>query len=488
MSEQHVSPAGTGQEFPGTPAGGERQELFGAELAVRLCEFSPLGICLTDTVGRCLYANAAYLQITGLTQEQARGAGWSRSLLPADRERANTEWLDAVRARRPFQTEVRMQRPDGGTVWVRLHASTEQGEGGSSAILLMVDDITERRAAESVLRRAEDELFAEKERAQVTLDSIGDAVLVTDLAGNVTYMNVEAESLTGWSREEAAGQPLRTVFQIIDGASRAAAPNPALRAIAEDSTVGLAIGCVLLRRDGTEVGIEDSAAPIHDRDGVVTGAVIVFHDVARSRLMAERMAHLARHDHLTGLANTVLLAERLDQVVRLARRHRKQAALLFIDLNGFKEVNDLHGHDLGDQVLKAVARRLEGCVRDSDTVCRRGGDEFVILLAEIECRRDAAQVAEKVLAAISAQHVTKGHAVRVSASIGIGLYPDDGNDFATLMRRADVAMYQAKTGSQDGYCFAAPGRPGHASAEQNGVVRGERDDDVPGHSSLSLGV
>lgn len=448
--------------LPETPAGGEGQELFGAELAVRLCEFSPLGICLSDRAGCCIYANAAYLEITGLAHEQARGSRWSGSLHPEDRERANAEWLDAVRARRPFQTEVRMQRPDGGTVWARLHASTEQGGDESSAILLLVEDITERKAAESVLLRAEEALFAEKERAQVTLDSIGDAVLVTDLAGTVTYLNLEAEALTGWSRDEALGQPLAAVFQIIDGTSRNVAPNPAHRAIAEDRTVELAIGCVLLRRHGTEIGIEDSAAPIHDRDGAVTGAVIVFHDVARSRLMSERMAHLARHDHLTGLANTVLLAERLDQAVRLARRNRKQAALLFIDLNRFKEVNDLHGHDFGDQVLRAIARRLEGCVRESDTVCRRGGDEFVILLAEIEGRRDAAQVAEKVLAAISAQQVINGHAVRVSASIGIGLYPDDGDDAAALMRRADVAMYQVKAGSQDGYCFAGPGRPGHA--------------------------
>jgi diguanylate cyclase (GGDEF)-like protein/PAS domain S-box-containing protein len=464
MSQRHMSPTGTQQQGrPATPAAsGEGQELFGAELAARLCEFSPLGICLSDSVGRCIYANAAYLVITGLTLEKARGARWSGSLHPDDRERANAEWLNAIQARQPFQTEVRMQRPDGGVVWARLHASTAQAGGGSSAILLMVEDITERKAVDTVLRRAEEALFAEKERAQVTLDSIGDAVLVTDLAGAVTYLNLEAENLTGWSREDALGQPLGTVFKIFDGASRNAAPNPAQRAIAEDRTVDLAIGCVLLRRDGTELGIEDSAAPIHDRDGAVTGAVIVFHDVARSRLMSERMAHLAWHDHLTGLANTALLTERLIQAVRLAHRHRKQVALLFIDLDQFKQVNDAHGHSFGDQLLKSVARRLEACVRESDTVCRRGGDEFVILLTEVECRQDAAQVAEKVLAAISAQHVIDGNAVWVSASIGISLCPDDGDDADTLMRRADVAMYRAKAGSQDGFCFAGPSGPGHA--------------------------
>lgn len=462
MSQRRLSLANTERGVQVTPTGGEGRELLGSELAVRLCEFAPLGICLSDRIGRSLYANSAYLAITGLPHEQVHGGRWSMSLHPDDRKRTHTRWLDAIQGRRPFQAEVRVQRPDSTIVWVRLHASTDQGGDDASGILLLVEDITERRVAESVLRRAEEALFAEKERAQVTLDSIGDAVLVTDRAGTVTYLNLEAETLTGWSRDEALGQPLAKVFRIIDGTSRNVAPNPAHRAIAEDRTVELAIGCVLIRRDGVELGIEDSAAPIHDRDGAVTGAVIVFHDVLRSRLMSDRMAHLARHDHLTGLANPVLLKERLDHVARLARRHRKHAAVLFIDLNRFKEVNDVHGHNCGDQVLRAVADRLVGCVRESDTVCRRGGDEFVILLMEIESRRDAAHVAEKVLAAISAEQVVDGHAVRVSASIGISLYPDDSDDVDTVMRRADLAMYQAKAFGQDSYRFAGTRGPGEA--------------------------
>jgi len=454
MLKRQISLTGVKRKLPATLARGLGQELFGGELAARLCELSPLGICLSDSAGRCIYANAAYLGITGLTLEQALGALWSASLHANDRQRVKAEWQESVQANRSFQTDVRMHRPDGGRVWAKLHGSSVPEDCGSGATLLLVEDITERKAAETVLLRSEEALFAERERAQVTLDSIGDAVLVTDLGGNVTYLNREAEKLTGWSRADATGQPLRRIFQIIDGASRKTAKSPAQRAIEEDQTVGLAIGCVLLQRDGTEVGIEDSAAPIHDRDGAVTGAVIVFHDVAKSRLMSEQMAYLAQHDHLTGLANTVLLTDRLNQMVRLARRHRKQAALLFIDLDGFKEFNDEHGHDFGDEVLKLAARRLESCVRESDTVCRRGGDEFVVLLSEIESRRDAAKVARKVLAAIAAEQVIDGHAVRITASIGISLYPDDGDDADSLMPRADSAMYQAKAGTLEGYCFA----------------------------------
>lgn len=432
----------------------DEQQFFGVDLAIRLCELSPLGICLSDRAGRCIYANAAYLEITGLTIEKARGAQWGAALHPDDRERVHAEWLNAIPAWQAFHTEVRVQRADDRLVWARLHVSAVQGYGGSSAALVMVEDITERKATESILREAEEALFVEKERAQVTLDSIGDAVLATDLAGNVTYLNREAEILTGWSRAQALGQPLVRVFPIIDGTSRDTAPNPAQRAIAEDSTVELAMGCVLQRRDGTELGIEDSAAPIHDRDGAVTGAVIIFHDVARSLSVSERLSHEARHDHLTGLANTALLTERIDQVFSLAHRHNTLAALLFIDLDDFKAINDRYGHDYGDQVLKAVARRLGASVRASDTVCRRGGDEFLVLLSEVESAEDAAQVAEKILASISGTGLVDGHALKLRASIGISLFPDHGAGMDELVRRADFAMYQAKAGRKGGHCFA----------------------------------
>lgn len=476
LSRQHHGTRGRQGGQPASPAVGNGQELLGAQLAVRLCELSPQGICLSDRAGRCIYVNAAYLEIAGLTHEQADGARWINSVHPDERGPVRARWLDAVQTAQPFHAEVRMRQPDGRTVWVKLLASTARDETGSSAILLLVENITERKAAESVLRRAEEELFAEKERAQVTLDSIGDAVIVTDLAGSVTYLNLEAESLTGWPRDEALGQPLTRVFQIIDGVSRITAPNPAQRAIAEDHTVGLAIGCVLIGRDGTELGIEDSAAPIHDRDGAVTGAVIVFHDVARSRLMSERMSHLAQHDDLTGLANTALLKERLDQVLSLARRHRKQVAMLFIDLNRFKDINDAHGHDFGDQVLKNIAQRLKACVRESDTVCRRGGDEFIIVLTEIESPEDAAKLSEKVLTAVGTPLVVDGHAVEVGASIGISLYPGDATEVDALMRRADLAMYQAKAVGRDGYVFAGNWRPARPLGAGEAYVRYRTDE------------
>jgi PAS domain S-box-containing protein len=211
--------------------------------------------------------------------------------------------------------------------------------------------VTERKRAERVLRQAEERLFEEKERSRVTLDSIGDAVLATDLAYKVTYVNPMAEQMTGWSKEQALGRSLAEVFNIVDGTTRNLAANPARRAIEQDRTVGLAMDCVLIHRDGTETVIEDSAAPIHNREGKVTGAVIVFHDGSQARDVTEKMAHLAQHDVLTGLPNRVLLKERFSHAIALARRNRNPVGLLFLDLDRFKQVNDSLGHGIGDRVL-----------------------------------------------------------------------------------------------------------------------------------------
>jgi diguanylate cyclase (GGDEF)-like protein/PAS domain S-box-containing protein len=304
--------------------------------------------------------------------------------------------------------------------------------------------VTERKTTERVLRQAEERLFEEKERSRVTLDSIGDAVLATDLAYKVTYLNPMAEEMTGWSREQALGRPLAEVFNIIDGTSRDVGANPARRAIEQDRTVGLAMDCVLIRRDGAETVIEDSAAPIHNREGRVTGAVIVFHDGSQARDVTERMAHLAQHDVLTGLPNRVLLRERFSRAITLARRNRNQVGLLFLDLDRFKRVNDSLGHAIGDRLLQQTAERLVGCVRASDTVCRYGGDEFVVLLTEIKRAQDAAFAAEKLHAAFVAPLAIDGHRLHLGLSIGISIYPDHNDNVDDLLHHADTAMLHAK--------------------------------------------
>jgi diguanylate cyclase (GGDEF)-like protein/PAS domain S-box-containing protein len=302
-------------------------------------------------------------------------------------------------------------------------------------------------------KAVEESLFIEKNRAEITLNSISDAVIGTDMSGNVDYMNVAAEGMTGWPREEARGHPISEVMQIIHGETHDLAPNPIESVLQRDETMALTAGTTLIRRDGSEAAIEDSAAPIHDVNGRIVGAVIVFHDITTAQAMVAKMAHLAQHDSLTNLPNRVLLDDRIAQAIALAKRRSTHLALLFLDLDNFKHINDSLGHATGDKLLQSVAQRLCTCVRNSDTVSRLGGDEFVILVTQDKHAQDAALIANKILAALAVSHVIDEHDLYVTTSIGISTYPADGQDAETLIKNADIAMYHAKEKGRNNYQF-----------------------------------
>ena len=302
----------------------------------------------------------------------------------------------------------------------------------------------------------EEALFVEKERAQVTLNCIGDAVICTDASGNITFLNLVAEKMTSWSRQDAFGRPMAEVFRILDANTREPTPNPMERSVEQNCTVHLPANCILVRRDGTEIPIEDSVAPIHDREGKATGAVIVFRDVSAARAMALEMTHSAQHDFLTGMPNRMLLNDRVSQAIAWAQRHSKKVAVLFLDLDGFKHINDSLGHPTGDKLLQSVAKRLVDCVRGSDTVSRPGGDEFVVLLTEVGQSEDAAITARRMLQTVAEAHCIDQHDLHVTTSIGLSVFPDDGSDAETLIKNADTAMYQAKENGRQSYQFFKP--------------------------------
>jgi diguanylate cyclase (GGDEF)-like protein/PAS domain S-box-containing protein len=289
-----------------------------------------------------------------------------------------------------------------------------------------------------------DTLFIERERAQVTLDSIGDAVASTDFRGHVTYINRAAENLSGFSQEDAVGRPIGEFFRLVHAASRLPIDCPVTESIIEDQKRSAGADCLLLRRDNSLVPVDVSATPIHDRLGGVVGAVLVAHDVTAARELSDRLARLALHDHLTGLPNRTLFADRLDRAIGQAKRAGEMFAVLYIDLDDFKEVNDGLGHQVGDQVLQMAAERLLHCVRDSDTVSRQGGDEFLVLL--INCGdADACNIlGQKIVDRLSAPYPIDGQELRLSATVGIALYPADATEALSLVRAADTAMYRAK--------------------------------------------
>lgn len=424
-----------------------------------MSDASPLGIFLSDAQGDCIYTNAAYHTISGQSLAETLGTNWTTAIHPDDRKLAVKEWHEAVNERKPFLAEVRFVRSDNTMVWTRLNAAAINNNANQKAqgYVQIVEDISDRKAMETILRVSEDALFDQQERAQVTLNSIGDAVLTTNLGGKISYLNRTAETMTGWPLKEALGLSLEEVFTVIDADSRQAPPNPVRRALRANKTVKLPSNCLLVKRDGTEIPIEDSIAPIRNRLGAISGAVIVFHDVSEARAMAKKILHMAQHDVLTGLANRTLLTERLTRALGLAKRKQKKIGLLFIDIDNFKHINDSRGHAVGDRLLQIIARRLESVVRITDTVCRQGGDEFVVLLTEIEHSEDAAHVAEKMIAAFAVPQQIHEQPIAVTLSIGISLYPKDGSDVDALFQRADNAMYRAKVCGRNNYQFYSSG-------------------------------
>jgi diguanylate cyclase (GGDEF)-like protein/PAS domain S-box-containing protein len=368
--------------------------------------------------------------------------------LPDSRGLATFDQLYAALRHMPILTMCDLDDEEDAKEAVRRGAQgwLSKGYFGNYLVPQALRNVIERK-------KVEEGLYLAKERAEITLNSIGDAVISADMDGRVDYLNVAAELITGWSRQEARGRPVSEVLDIIDSATEKAVTNPIDYVLESDRPIGLTSEAVLIGRNGKRVPIEDSAAPIHDREGKLVGAVLVFRDVSATVALTSKIRHQAHHDFLTNLPNRVLLNDRVTQAISLARRNDSYPVLLFLDLDKFKHINDSLGHAIGDLLLQGVSERLLHCVRASDTVSRHGGDEFVILLANERRPDDAILAAEKILIALSTPFLIEGQELHTSTSIGIAAYPLDGLDAATLTKNADTAMYHAKERGRNNYQF-----------------------------------
>ena len=337
----------------------------------------------------------------------------------------------------PGQYETVLNHKDGSAVPVEITAAITVWQG-QSAIIVIVRDIASRKQAEA-------ELFREKERLQVTLESIGDGVITTDVQGRIDYLNPVTEELTGWTNAEAAGRALAEVFRVRDENTHQPLPDPVQRCLNEQSSIRHSENLVLSDRSGRrEFSIELTSSPIRNHAGAVIGAVLVLHDVTTLRDMARQMAHQARHDSLTGLINRGEFEARLEQALLSARGGDIQHALCYLDLDQFKIVNDTCGHIAGDELLKQLTAHMQTRVRSNDALARLGGDEFGILLQNcpIEQARETADMLREVVKKF--RFTWDDKIFEIGASIGVVPITTDSGSIVDVLSAADSACYVAK--------------------------------------------
>jgi diguanylate cyclase (GGDEF)-like protein/PAS domain S-box-containing protein len=421
-------------------------ELWAAEEALRgseakyrgLYESVMEGVYQSTWSGQIRSANPALVQMLGYESAEELYALPSAAEIywnPADRAALAQEIAARGEVR---NAECIMRRRDGTQIVVLENArAVTDASGQITGFEGTFVDITERR-------RAQQQVFEEKERAQVTLQSIGDAVISTDATGSIDYMNPVAEALSGWSMALARGQPISAVLQLVDENTRAAAENPLLRCLREGGAIGVAEHALLMSRSGTEVAIHNSASPIRDRAGDIIGAVSVFRDVTKERRLRRALSYQASHDALTGLINRREFDNQLQDALNSTQRGVDAHVLMYVDLDQFKVVNDTCGHPAGDRLLRDVTALLQARVRTADVIARLGGDEFGVLLQNCDIEQ-AQRIAEAVRASIrDYRFVWNEEAMSIGASIGLVAMSAEVESVATLMSAADIACYAAK--------------------------------------------
>ncbi len=415
------------------------EALRGSEAKYRgLFEAVMEGVYRSTPDGRLVSVNPAFVQIVGFASPEEVYALPSASMLywrPADRAEFTRQVELAGEIR---NAEFALRRRDGAQIIVlESSRAVRDADGRVIAYEGTVADITERK-------RAEQAMFKEKERAEVTLQSIGDAVITTDGEGRIDYMNPVAEQMTGWRLAEVQGNSIESVLKVVDDASREPLENPLLRALASGAQIGPTDQCALVDRAGHEIAIQDSAAPIRDRAGQIVGAVVVFHDVTRERRLRRALAYQATHDALTGLINRREFDNRLHAALLAVRHGEGPNALLYIDLDQFKLVNDTCGHSAGDRLIREITGLIQARVRSRDTIARLGGDEFGVLLADCTLEQ-AGGIADSVRQAVrDHRFLWGGSSMSVGASIGVVEITAETESAAALMSAADVACYSAK--------------------------------------------
>jgi diguanylate cyclase (GGDEF)-like protein/PAS domain S-box-containing protein len=405
-----------------------------------------------------VYYSPRYKKLLGYAEDEFdnKVESFEDHVHPEDHEAALTALDQHVIGETPYDVELRMRTRSGEYRWFQARGKSVRNARGEAVRMAgAITDITDRKQAEA-------QLFAERDRAQVTLESIGDAVITTDLHGHVEYLNPVAEALTGVSTDEAKGMPLSHVFRVVDERNRHAELHPVAKLVQEERPVKLGDETILIRRDGGEFAIDASAAPIRDRASRMIGAVLVFNDATRARRREAQLSYQARHDPLTGLVNRLEFEHRLGQSLATAAEFHRHHAVLYLDLDRFKEVNDTCGHAAGDALLREISGLLQDKLREGDTLGRIGGDEFGVLLEN--CAPDnAGRIAESLRQAVAKVKFSwQSHQFELGVSIGVVNVAEQRYTVAEILSAADESCYRAKAkGRSQIHVFGAEDRADH---------------------------
>ena len=430
------------------PDGQGREALDALYRFVAAIELTPaVAVHSQDRSGIVRFWNRACAELFGIPAEQALGQPFASLVSHLEQQEEFDRAIAAIWSslEAPPAREWHVQRPDGRRLWLHSSHFPVLGAGGAQQVFCMEMDISARKEIESTLQQA-----------ALVFDNSRDAILVLDHDYQVLAVNRAYTAMTGFPADTIVGASLPSLRL---GVKDKGFYERILRHM--DSHDHWEGELWSVRSDGATFPIRASLSTIRDAQGAITSYMALLSDITDRKRMEEEARHLAHHDPLTGLPNRALFMDRLAQALAANRRQRDEFALMFLDLDHFKAINDTHGHEAGDAVLQEVAARLTRCVRGVDTVSRLGGDEFVVLLTDIGGVDQAAHVAATVMQSVARPVASGGREISLSVSIGIAICPSDGQDAKTLLRHADVAMYHAKQNGRNEFCFFSPAMNAH---------------------------
>lgn len=431
-----------------------------SELRFRtLFDLSSVGVTLCDAMdGRFIQVNRKYCEITGYSDAELRSMTRRDVTYPDDRSVQESRSAKLLTGEiTEYNVQKRLIRKDGSIRWADITCTALWGHGQKpSQYLSVVQDVTDKRMADEVLFSAMEKLAESELENRLILNSAGDGIFGLNLKGIITFINPAAAHMLGYNMEQLLGRDIRTLMPkaLPDGQAYDFGTSPIAQALRTGRTQQVTEESFWSREEGSFL-VEYTCTPIYKRDKF-TGVVVTFRDISQRKKSEEQILRLAHYDAITDLPNRTLFLDRLDHEIKKSHRAGKPLALMFLDLDHFKEINDTLGHDVGDLLLKDAAMRLQGCVRESDTVARMGGDEFTVILSELDELDTVQRIAQKILQRLAEPFRIDTEIAYVTASIGVTIYPQDGSRLEQLLKNADQAMYAAKHQNRNCYRYFTP--------------------------------